>query len=323
MMGTKMHTKPTVLLGYLVPALVLALLPVFGAPRSWLLYIFLFAIYLTMANMWNLLAGYSGLVSLCQPAFLGLAGYTMVIGTWIGIPWYCGIFLGAIVAALFSLLLSNAVFRLTGVYFSIGTMVVPEALRMVFYLWRPVGGSMVGAGAGYMVKGIESLRPDHFYWLALALAVVSMVIMRVVLRSDLGLGLAAVRDNEKSAATAGVNVFKLKVYTFMIAGAVTGLAGAIYYLNNGYIEPSNTFNVKWTMTLILATVIGGVRTEEGPFLGSIVAVFLYFMLARYSGYSLLIQGIILVVIMLASPQGIVGLLRKLKWYRNFTGYVAD
>ena len=77
------------------------------------------------------------------------------------------------------------------------------------------------------------------------------------------------------------------------------------------------------MTLILATVIGGVRTEEGPFLGSIVAVFLYFMLARYSGYSLLIQGIILVVIMLASPQGIVGLLRKLKWYRNFTGYVAD
>jgi len=318
-----MKMKPTVLLGYLLPAVLLAFLPIIGAPRSWLLYVFLFCIYLAMSNMWNLLAGYSGLVSLCQPAFLGIAGYAMVIGTWMGVPWYIGLLGGGILAAIFALLLSNAVFRLTGVYFSIGTMVVPEALRMVFYLWRPVGGAMQGGGAGYMVKGVESLTTHHFYWLALAIAVISMLIMRVVLRSDLGLGLAAVRDNDKSAASSGVDVFRLKVYTFMIAGAITGIAGAIYYLNNGYIEPSATFNVKWTMSLLLATVIGGVRTEEGPLLGSIVAVILYFLLARYSGYSLLIQGIILVVIMLVSPQGIVGMLRKLKWYRDFTGYAAD
>jgi len=318
-----MKMKPTVLLGYLLPAVLLAFLPIIGAPRSWLLYVFLFCIYLAMSNMWNLLAGYSGLVSLCQPAFLGIAGYAMVIGTWMGVPWYIGLLGGGILAAIFALLLSNAVFRLTGVYFSIGTMVVPEALRMVFYLWRPVGGAMQGGGAGYMVKGVESLTTHHFYWLALAIAVISMLIMRVVLRSDLGLGLAAVRDNDKSAASSGVDVFRLKVYTFMIAGGITGIAGAIYYLNNGYIEPSATFNVKWTMSLLLATVIGGVRTEEGPLLGSIVAVILYFLLARYSGYSLLIQGIILVVIMLVSPQGIVGMLRKLKWYRDFTGYAAD
>jgi len=318
-----MKMKPTVLLGYLLPAVLLAFLPIIGAPRSWLLYVFLFCIYLAMSNMWNLLAGYSGLVSLCQPAFLGIAGYAMVIGTWMGVPWYIGLLGGGILAAIFALLLSNAVFRLTGVYFSIGTMVVPEALRMVFYLWRPVGGAMQGGGAGYMVKGVESLTTHHFYWLALAIAVISMLIMRVVLRSDLGLGLAAVRDNDKSAAASGVDVFRLKVYTFMIAGAITGIAGAVYYLNNGYIEPSATFNVKWTMSMLLATVIGGVRTEEGPLLGSIVAVILYFLLARYSGYSLLIQGIILVLIMLVSPQGIVGMLRKLKWYRDFTGYAAD
>lgn len=320
-MGLKMHMKPTVLIGYLAPAVILAALPLVGAPRSWLLYVFLFSIYLAMSNMWNLLAGYSGLVSLCQPAFLGLAGYAMIIGTWIGIPWYVGLIGGAIIAAIFALLLSNAIFRLTGVYFSIGTMVVPEALRMVFYLWRPVGGAMHGAGAGYMVKGVEALTPVHFYWLAVAVAVISMILMRVVLRSDLGLGLAAVRDNEKSAAAAGVDVFKLKVTTFMIAAVITGLAGAVYYLNQGYIEPSATFNAKWTMTLLLATVIGGVRTEEGPLIGSVVAVILYFLLARYSGYSLLIQGIILVVIMLTSPQGIVGLLRKMGWYRRATGFV--
>nr|WP_320134137.1 branched-chain amino acid ABC transporter permease [uncultured Holophaga sp.] len=316
-----MHIKPTVLIGYLVSAIVLAILPVAGAPRSWLLYVFLFSIYLAMSNMWNLLAGYSGLVSLAQPAFLGLAGYAMIIGTWVGIPWYVGLIGGGIIAALFALLLSNAIFRLTGVYFSIGTMVVPEALRMVFYLWRPVGGAMNGAGAGYMVKGVESLTPTHYYWLAVAIALISVIVMRVILRSNLGLGLAAVRDNERSAAAAGVNVFRLKVYTFMISAGITGIAGAIFYLNQGYIEPSATFNAKWTMTLLLATVIGGVRSEEGPMIGSVVAVVLYFLLARYSGYSLLIQGIILVVIMLTSPQGIVGLLRKMAWYRKATGYV--
>ena len=322
MMGYQMHLKPTVLIGFMVPTVLLAILPVVGAPRSWLIYVFLFCIYLAMSNMWNLLAGYSGLVSLCQPAFLGLAGYAMVIGTWMGIPWWIGLIAGTALASIFALLLSNAVFRLTGVYFSIGTLVVPEALRMVFYLWRPVGGAMQGGGAGYMVKGIDGLTTHHFYWMALAVGVASMVIMHIILRSDLGLGLAAVRDNEKSAAASGVRVFRLKAYTFMIAAAVTGLAGAAYYLNSGYIEPSATFNVKWTMTMLLATIIGGVRTEEGPLLGSIVAVILYFLLARYSGYSLLVQGIILIVIMLVSPQGIVGLLRKMTWYCNLTGHVA-
>ena len=169
---------------------------------------------------------------------------------------------------------------------------------------------MQGAGAGYMVKGIGNLSPQEIYWLALVVAVGSVLILRGVLKSRLGLGLAAVRDNERCAASSGVNVFRLKLYTFIIAAAVTGFAGAVYYVYQGYIEPSATFNVKWTMTLLLATVIGGIRTEGGPMVGTIVVVFLYFLLARYAGYSLLIQGIILICIMLVSPQGLVGLARK-------------
>jgi branched-chain amino acid transport system permease protein len=292
-------------------ALILASLPVVGAPESWLLYVFLFLIYLAMANMWNLLAGYAGLISLCQPAFLGLAGYAMTVGTWVGVPWWIGLIAGGLVAALFALTISAAVFRLSGVYFAIGTLVVPEAVRMVFYLWRPVGGQMQGAGAGYMVKGIGGLSGDVFYWLALVVAAGSVVLMRLILRSELGLGLAAIRDNERSAASSGIDVFKLKLYTFIIAAAITGLAGGVFYLYQGYIEPSATFNVKWTMTLLLAAVIGGIRTEGGPIVGTIVVVFLYFLLARYAGYSLLIQGIILICIMLVSPQGLVGMARKI------------
>ena len=295
---------------------ILALLPLIGAPRSWLLYIFLFSIYLAMANMWNLLAGYSGLTSLCQPAFLGLAGYTLAISTWVGIPWWVGLIGGAVVAGLFALLISLAVFRLSGIYFAIGTLVVPEALRIIFYLWKPVGGEMDGGGAGYMIKGIADVSMAQIYWLAVVVNIGSIFLMRFILRSNLGLGLAAIRDNEKAAASCGVNVFRLKLYTFVISALITGLAGTIFYLYQGYIEPSATFNVTWTMTLLLAAVIGGIRTEEGPIFGTIIVVFLYFLLARYAGYSFLIQGGILVGIMLLSPQGVAGVLRRIRVYRS-------
>lgn len=310
------HCSYPLLVGIIT--IVLAALPLVGAPPSWLLYCFLFFVYLSMANMWNLLAGYAGLISLCQPAFLGLAGYTMTIATWAGVPWWLGLVGGGLVAGLFALAISPAVFRLSGVYFAIGTLVIPEALRMVFYLWRPVGGKMHGAGAGYMVKGIGGIPGDVFYWLALAVAVASAILIRYILKSELGLGLAAIRDNERSAASSGVNVFRLKLSTFTISAVITGLAGGVFYLNQGYIEPSATFNVKWTMTLLLATVIGGIRTEGGPIVGTVIVVFLYFLLARYAGYSLLIQGIILIAIMLLSPQGLIGLARKAGTAQGFT-----
>lgn len=297
----------------------LTLFPLIGAPRSWLLYVFLFSIYLAMANMWNLLAGYSGLTSLCQPAFLGLAGYTLAIATWVGIPWWIGVIGGAVVAGLFALLISLAVFRLSGIYFAIGTLVVPEALRIIFYLWKPVGGEMEGGGAGYMIKGIADVSMAQIYWFALMASIGSAFLMRFILTSNLGLGLAAIRDNERAAASCGVNVFRLKLHTFVVSALITGLAGAIFYLYQGYIEPSATFNVTWTMTLLLAAVIGGIRTEEGPVFGTIVVVFLYFLLAKYAGYSFLIQGGILVGIMLLSPQGIAGVLHRSRVYRSLTG----
>jgi branched-chain amino acid transport system permease protein len=322
-MGLKMPQLRIGLVLIILSVISLALFPFIGVPRSWLLYAFNFFIFLAFANMWNLLAGYSGLISLCQPAFLGLAAYAMTIGTWVGIPWWAGIIGGVIAASIFAFLLSGAVFRLSGTYFAIGTLVVPEALRMIFYLWRPVGGEMSGAGAGYMVKGIGGVSPTVIYLLALLVGVGSACLMRIILASKLGLGLALIRDNERSAASCGVSVFRLKLYSFVIAAAVTGLAGGIYYLNQGYIEPSGTFNVKWTMSMLLATVIGGIHTEEGPVFGTIVIVYLYFLLARYAGYSLLIQGVILICIMLLSPQGIAGILRRNRYYQYLTRVISE
>lgn len=303
------------LISLAVIVVVLALFPVIGVPRNWLLYSFLFFVYLAMSNMWNLLAGYSGLTSLCPAGFIGLAGYTLAVITWIGLPYYVGIILGSIVAALFAMLISVPVFRLKGIYFAIGTLVVPEILRFVFLLWRPVGGVIYGKGAGYTVKGVAELSQSQVYWFALGIGVSSVILMRYILRSKLGLGLAAIRDNDRTAANSGVNVFNLKLCSFVIASFITGLAGAILYIYQGYIEPASAFSVRWLIIIMLSTVIGGIGTEEGPIVGTVIVVFLHFLLAGYADISLIIQGLILVGIMLLAPKGIMGFLGKKQTYR--------
>lgn len=303
-------------------AAVLAYLPFLGLPREWMLYLFLYFVYLAMAKMWNLLAGYSGLVSLCQAAFVGIAGYTLVILTWLEVPWFVGLAAGAVAAAGFALLISVPVFRLSGTYFAIGTLVVPEAVRIVFLQWRPVGGALAGGGAGYSLKGASELSMAGFYWLALAAAAISVVTVSLVLGSRLGLGLAAVRDNQRSAASLGVDVFALKVRVFAISAAITGLAGGVFFLYQRYIEPASAFNISWTMTLILAVVIGGMRTEAGPFVGTAIVVFLRFALAAYAGVSLLIQGLILILVMLVMPRGVVGFLQQRAVYRRVARLIS-
>lgn len=293
----------------------LVVLPVAGAPKQWLLYLFLFFIYLAMANMWNLLAGYSGLICLCPAAFIGVAGYTLAIIAWVGLPWYLGIIAGGIVAAAFALLISFPVFRLRGIYFAIGTLILPEMLRVVFLLWRPVGGALQGKGAGYVVKGVTGISTTEIYWLALVIGIASIFLMRIILRSKLGLGLAAIRDNDSTAASSGINVFQLKLYAFVIAAFVMGIAGTIFYIYQAYIEPLSAFSIRWLLTLLLATVIGGEGIEEGPIIGTVIVVILHFLLARYAGISLLIQGVILVGVMLLAPQGIMGFIRKTRAYR--------
>jgi branched-chain amino acid transport system permease protein len=315
-MGTTIRRYiPYTLLGAVLVSLVA--LPLLDVPQTWLLYLFYFFVFLAAANMWNLLAGFSGLLALCPAAFIGLGGYTMTIMTWLGIPYYLGSLAGGIVAALFAGLISISVFRMKGIYFAIGTLVVPAILRLVFLRWRPVGGDLQGGGAGYMIKGVSQIPPEVSYWLGLAIGLVSVILMAIILRSKFGFGLAAIRDNDVSAASLGVNVFQLKLFSFIIAAFVMGIAGAIFYTYQGYIEPNSAYDIKWLMIVLLATVIGGIGLEWGPLVGTIIVVILQFQLARYVGISLLIQGVILVVIMLVAPQGLLGLIRDLWKSKGF------
>lgn len=313
-------------LGVVVGAVIIAVavcLPFIGVPRAWLLYVFLFFVYLGIANMWNLLVGYSGLMCLCPAAFVGLAGYTLALTTWAGIPYYAGMVAGAVAAGLFALVISVPVFRMKGVYFAIGTLVVPEVLRYVFLMWNPVGGDVYGKGAGYQVRGVGDVGWGEMYLLALVVGIGSIVIMHFVLKGKLGLGLAAVRDNDGTAASSGVPVFRLKLYVFVVAAVVMGFAGAVFYLYQGYIEPTSGFSMQWLVLAMLATVIGGEGTREGPVVGTIVYVVLYFVLAKYGSLSLIIQGGILLGVMLVSPEGIVGAARRTRVYRWVARLAVD
>jgi len=299
--------RPLILLGAVTVGL--AVMPFVGIPEAWILYLFTFYLYLAAANMWNLLAGFSGLLALCPAAFIGLGGYTVTILTWLELPFYWGIVAGGFAAALFAGLISVSVFRMKGVYFAIGTLVVPAILRLVFLRWRPVGGDFQGGGAGYIVKGSSEVPSEVTYWLGLSIGLASVIIIGVILRSKFGFGLAAVRDNDISASSLGVDVFRLKLSSFLIAAFVMGITGAIFYIYQGYIEPNSAFDISWLMIVLLATVMGGIGLAWGPFVGTIIVVIFQFQLARYPGYSLLIQGLVLIAIMLVAPQGILGLVR--------------
>jgi branched-chain amino acid transport system permease protein len=265
--------------------------------------------------MWNLLAGYTGLICLCPHAFVGLAGYTLAIGSWVGVPFQAGLIAGAAVAALFALLISFPVFRMRGIYFAIGTLILPEALKAWFNYWRPVGNVYQGMGAGYSVTGVEGVTLGDTFWLGLAIAAASIFLVHIILRARLGLGLTAIRDNENTAASAGVNVFRLKLYSFLVAAFIMGIAGAAYYIYSPRINPVGGFNISWLLLPLMATVIGGEGLEEGPIIGAAIVTFLRFLLADYGAWSLFIQGIILLVVVVVMPQGIAGLLRQVGAYR--------
>jgi branched-chain amino acid transport system permease protein len=138
----------------------------------------------------------------------------------------------------------------------------------------------------------------------------------------MGMGLAAIRDNDNAASSSGINIFALKLFAFVISAFITSIAGAVFFMFQGYISPESGFSMRWTMTMILATVIGGISTEGGPIMGTVIIVFLHFLLARYAGISLIIQGVLLIIIMLLAPQGIMGFIRSTRTYNSLLRLAA-
>jgi branched-chain amino acid transport system permease protein len=304
-----------VLLGFVAPAF---------ASRGLIQDLFLVLTMLTLAQFWNLLAGYGGLVSVGQQAFVGTGAYAMfaavILWGWDPVP---AILVGGLASLLLAVPLAFFAFRLQGAYFAIGTWVLAEVVRLLVAQWKALGGgtgTSLPREATSDILGVELIatlfdvrdaaaRDILAYWLALLLCVLTIGGIYALLRTRLGLALAAVRDNSEAARSVGVDAQRIKWTVFLVAALGTGLAGALIYVQTARISPDAAFSVTdWTAYVIFIVVIGGIGRIEGPILGVLVFWALQTALADYGTWYLLSLGLLAVVVMLFAPRGLWGLL---------------
>ncbi len=266
----------------------------------------LFFLYMSLGQFWNLLGGYSGLVSLGQQIFIGLGGYTLAVTTiYYKFPLWLGALASGVLCLIFALIISRSIFRMSGVYFSIGTWVVAECLGIWFSNWR-----FVRMGQGMFIKSARNLDVTDVYYISMAVAIVSVALVYYLMRSKIGLALMAMRDNPGATEVCGVSVFKNKLYCFLISSFCTGVVAAVLYMNMIFIQPDQAFGIQWTVALVFIAIIGGIGTIEGPILGAFIYVILQQWLSDYASISMLILGVIAIVVMLVMPKGIMGTLQR-------------
>lgn len=287
----------------------------FWAGRADLRMIIEFAYYLSLAQMWNLLAGYAGLVSIGQQAFVGLGGYMLfVLAIYFNVPPIIAVFLSGLIVALFAIPTALTVFRLRGAYFAIGTWVVAEVYRLGFAQVTTLGGGSGQSLPASIVREIGSGRSERemiIYFTALFIAVASIGLVYWLLRSKHGLSLTAIRDSEAASDSLGVDIFKTKLAVYVISAGITGVVGALIFLQKLRISPDAAFNLQdWTAAVIFIVVIGGIGTIEGPIIGTLIYFILRGVLADYGSVYMIVLGVVAVVMMLKAPQGVWGFLSK-------------
>ncbi|MCC6472547.1 MAG: branched-chain amino acid ABC transporter permease [Burkholderiales bacterium] len=269
-----------------------------------------FACLLVLAQMWNLLAGYGGMVSVGQQGYLGIGGYALIaLADYGGInPFACVLLAGGVAAAV-SVPTAALVFRLQGGHFAIGTWVVAEVFRLVASNTAALGGGS-GRSLQAMREFARALREPLTYWIGLAVAAASVTGVYLLMRSRLGLALAALRDSEVAAESQGVNVRFTKVLVYVLSALGCGVAGALYFLMNLRISPDAAFTVGWSAAIIFIVVIGGIGTIEGPIIGTLLYFALRETLADFGTWYLIALGIVAIVAMVRFPKGIWGTLAE-------------
>src|SRR5713101_5123369 len=271
---------------------------------------------LAMAQMWNLLAGYAGLVSMGQQVFVGLGAYALFFASislklapfWV-LP------LAPILCAAVAAVVALFLFRLREAYFAIGTWVFSEVVSLLISKTERLGGERgVGLPTARLVdpRWLEPLT----FWISAAIAVASVAGTYALLRSRVGLGLMTVRDNDVAAASIGVDVWWNRFIAFVISAAGCGLAGAVSFTATLYVAPGFAFDPNWVVAMMIIVIIGGIGTLEGPILGTII----YFLLREVvtdvltlsPSWYLVALGAVAMAAMLFAPEGLWPMVRD-RW----------
>jgi branched-chain amino acid transport system permease protein len=262
-----------------------------------------------LAQLWNLMAGYGGLLSVGQQGFIGLGGYCLVVlGLDFGLNPFLIVPLAGVLTAVIAIPTAAILFRLRGAYFAVGTWVVAEVFRLMVANTASVGGGS-GTSITRTVTGIPAWwRESTTLWIAIALGAGATLAVYWLLRSRHGLALTAVRDSEPAAESLGVSVVRMKWFVYVASAAGCGMVGALIFITKLRIAPEAAFSMDWTTAMFFAVIIGGIGTIEGPIVGTLIYFLLREFLSDYGSGYLIVLGCVAVVFMLWIPRGVWGLM---------------
>jgi len=271
-------------------------------------------LYVSLATLWNLLAGYAGLVSVGQQAYVGFGGYGFfALAMLAGVPVLVALPLAAVAGALVAVPVAMLIFRLRGAYFAIGTWVVAEVFRLVAAQTPALGGGSGASLPASIVKSLadsRDLREAMAYWLALGVMVLTVGTVFLILRSRRGLALTAIRDNELAARSLGIDIWRTKFFVYVVTAGLTALVGGLIFLQKLRISPDAAFSANdWTAFVIFIVVIGGIGTLEGPIIGTLLFFALRETMAEMGTIYLIALGVVAIAVMLKAPTGLWGVIR--------------
>lgn len=274
---------------------------------------------LIMASMWNLLAGYAGLVSVGHQAFIGLGAYFVVLLANQGVSPFTAIPIATIMAGVIGVPVWWLVSRLRSGYFAITMWVIASVCMLIISQI-----SSLGSGTGIALSGLTShpsLLAADTYWATLIIAVLVIAGIYALLRSRLGLVLTAIRDDETGAKSIGARVGSVQRLVFIVTALGCGAAGASYAISQQFIVPDAAFSVSFTAEMIFITIIGGIGTIEGPIIGTVVFFVLQQTLANDGTWYWIILGLVAIAVAIWAPRGIWGLVSDRLGIRLFpVGY---
>jgi branched-chain amino acid transport system permease protein len=266
-----------------------------------------FSCYLALAQMWNLLAGYAGLVSVGQQAFVGVAGYALfAAANHFGIDPFAAAGLSLFAPALLALGSYALLRRLDGPYFAIGTWVVAEVCRLIIS-----NSEWLGSSSGMTLRAMQKYAPEvremGVLWLAALMLLLTVGgTSWLLMRSRHGLALTAMRDDPLAAASQGVDVRRLKLAIYVAAAIGTGLVGAVYYLNTLRLSPNAGFDPNWTSIAIFMVMVGGIGTLEGPLIGAALYFAADRLFSDYGASYMIVLGVLTVTVAVFARGGVWG-----------------
>lgn len=305
---------PVSLIAIFVTIVFLAAAP-FWASRGTLNMLMEALAFLALAQMWNLLAGYTGLISVGQQAWVGLGGYLFfALAMFSGLPLLVALPVAALLSGLIAFPIGWIAFRLQGAYFAIGTWVIAEVFRLIAAQFSALGG---GSGISLPIDVVKSLATSRgardmvMYYIAFGLGIGSVVIVWLMLRSKWGLAFTAIRDSEPASESIGIRIRRVKFMVYVATAASTALTGGFIFLQKLRITPDAAFSVnEWSAFIIFIVVIGGIGSIEGPILGVILFFTLRSFAADWGSWYLITLGALAIGVMLVDRQGMWSILKS-------------